>query len=212
MEDLLAIPNEKRDQSWEKSFFSILPQAQFELLHSTPVEGPDAKPYLVVKITKKGEPAHKILSWLGQKGVGLTINPDKSPPDCILSYGMIWNYLANGHFLTNTQQSEKTRQDFHLQKGQKMMAASPSEVYFPTHVRKLFGEFLRDQGVLRPRVLMLSMDSKNYDLCFSLESLGNPPKEEWQGILEAFSWFFPLHYSLCILSETFIQGIDFVDL
>ena len=79
--------------------------------------------------------------------------------------------------------------------------------------RKIFKEFLLQQGVMQPKVLMLSEVSDGpMDLTFSLESLGNPKKAEWEGILEAFSWFFPRHYSLSIVSEKNILGHSFITL
>ena len=213
MLELLSVAEEQRDDAWEIAFFTALPQSQFEFLSDSPTEGPDGMPYLAVKISEKGEPTGKVLDWLGEKGVGLAINPDKENPDYVFSYGMIWNYLLNGEFLTPIDKDKKGGgSEVEITPGQEMMAGTPSEAYLPPHVRSLFKEFLGQQGVYEPRVVMLSQDSKNYDLCFSLESLGNPPREEWQGLLEGFSWFFPLHYSFSILSEDTIQGIDFIAL
>jgi hypothetical protein len=211
MQELLNVPFEDRDPQWELDFFKAFPNGQLEMLQDSPIEGPDGLPYLAVRLVEKGEPVDKVLDWLGEKGVGLAVNPDKENPDYVFSYGMIWNFLVNGEFLTEREEPSESG-EISLEQGQEMMAGTPSEDYLPNHVRQLFKEFLRDQGVLKPRIVMLSQDGKNYDLCFSLESLGNPPQEEWQGILEAFSWFFPLHYSFSILSEDMIQGIDFIEL
>ncbi len=212
MKQLLEVPQDDRDEQWEQEFFKKLPQVQFEFLQDSPIEGPDGMPYLAVKVVDKGEDSDKVLDWLGEKGVGLAINPNKETPDYVFSYGMIWNYLLNGEFLTASDDDFSGGRDLKVEPGQEMMAGTPSEAYLPPHVRSLFKEFLKQQGVHKPRVVMLSQDGKNYDLCFSLESLGNPPQEEWQGILEAFSWFFPMHYSFSILSENVIQGIDFIEL
>ena len=212
MENLLSVDLDDRDEAWEAKFFQELPKSHFEFLSDTPIEGPDGMPYLAVKMTEKGEPTDKVLEWLGEKGVGLAINPDNEKPDYVFSYGMIWNYLLNGEFITAMADKNSGGKEVAITPGQEMMAGTPSETYLPPHVRSLFKEFLHEQGVLQPKIVMLSQDSKNYDFCFSLESLGNPPQEEWGGILEAFSWFFPLHYSFSILSEEMIQGIDFIEL
>lgn len=212
MKQLLETPIDDRDESWEDNFFRALPDSCFEFLSDSPIEGPDGMPYLAVKITEQGEPVSKVLDWLGEKGVGLAINPDKESPDYVFSYGMIWNFLLNGQFITPVEGKQEGGKELDIEPGQEMMAGTPSESYLPPHVRSLFKQFLQEQGVLKPRVVMLSQDSQNYDLCFSLESLGNPPQEEWQGVLEAFSWFFPIHYSFSILSEEMIQGIDFIEL
>jgi hypothetical protein len=211
MQEILNVPVDQRDEAWEESFFRALPKAHFEFLSDSPIEGPDGMPYLAVKTTSEGEPADKVLDWLGEQGVGLAVNPEGEAPDYVFSYGMIWNFLLNGEFITESDR-EDAETELSLEPGQEMMAGTPSDSYLPKHVRGLFKEFLAQQGVDQPKIVMLSQDSKNYDLCFSLESLGNPPEEEWQGILEAFSWFFPLHYSFSILSESSIEGIDFIEI
>lgn len=209
--EIFNTPVDDRDESWEAEFFSEFPKCQLEFLSESPIDGPDGMPYLAVRVVDSGEPCEKVLDWLGEKGVGLAVNPDKEAPDYVFSYGMIWNYLLNGEFVTNTEDSFSGERDLEVTPGQEMMAGTPSESYWPPHVRSLFREFLSQQGVHKGRVVMLSQDGKNYDLCFSLESLGSPPQEEWQGVLEAFSWFFPMHYSFSILSEDVIQGIDFIE-
>lgn len=212
MEKLLSVKPEDRDEKWEKEFFLKLPSSQLIFLSDSPIEGPDGMPYLPVTISNDGEPFENVLNWLAEKGVGLVINPSNELPDYVFSYGMIWNFLINGEFLSNNGDREPGEKEFEFTPGQEMVAGTPSESYFPAHVRALFKEFLMQQGVYEPRVVMLSQDSENFDLCFSLQSLGNPPQEEWGGILEAFSWFFPLHYSFSIISEDMIQGIDFIKL
>lgn len=212
MQELLDVEIEDRDSNWDKEFLNLLPKSRFLFLSESPIEGPDGLPYLPVNIAEDGEPAEKVLDWLAEKGIGLVINPNKENPDYVFSFGMIWNFIVNGEFITETESSLSGGQDIDINPGQEMVAGTPSDSYLPPHVRNLFREFLLEQGVYSPKIIMLSQDSKHFDLCFSQESLGNPPQEEWQGILEAFSWFFPLHYSFSIISEELIQGIDFVDL
>ena len=75
-------------------------------------------------------------------------------------------------------------------------------------MRKILRDFFRDQGLLAVKILMMSQDGKNFDLAISLESLGNPPEKEHQGIAEAISWFLPPHYSLLIVSEKGLPSYD----
>lgn len=212
MKNLLKVALEDRDEKWEEEFFKKIVEAKFEFLSDSPIEGPDGMAYLAVQTADDGEPASDVFDWLGEKGVGLAVNPSDTQPDYVFSYGMIWNFLLNGEFVSPQSFDNEGGTELEMEPGQEMMAGTPSESYFPKHVRKIFKEFLQQQGVLKPRIVMLSQDGKNYDMCFSLESLGNPPQDEWQGILEAFSWFFPLHYSFSILSEDMIQGIEFVEI
>ncbi|MCJ8278130.1 MAG: hypothetical protein HRT44_01130 [Bdellovibrionales bacterium] len=94
MEELLQIPFEERDDQWEMNFFKELTtNCSFEFLSDSPIEGPDGMSYLAVKTVEEGEPSEKVFDWLGEKGVGLAVNPDKEQPDYVFSYGMIWNFL-----------------------------------------------------------------------------------------------------------------------
>ena len=211
MEDLLKTPIDSRDQQWEESFLKELPQSHFRLIQDTPILGPDNMPYLPVQVVPQGEPAQDILNWLGEKGIGMVINPRQGQPDYVLTFGMVWNFLLRKEFMTAVE-GRGAENELHFQQGQQIYAGTPSEDFFPKSVRQIFKNFLLDQGLTQPKIVMLSTDGENYDLCFSKESLGNPPQKEWQGILEGFSWFFPLHYSFSIMSEASLQENKFIDL
>jgi len=200
--DLLNIPFDERNEDWHQLLFHQIPHSTIELLSEEAQTGPDHWPYLFANLTvEKGEPTQKVLAWLSEKGIGLVINPEI--PDCVLSYGMIWNLRETGHLQSITD-AQKPPINIELSENTKVLAGPPTEEYLPAYVRKILNQFFLDQGLLRPQILILSEDKEHYDLCFSLESLGNPPKAEHASILEAFSWFFPRHYSLALISE---QGL-----
>ncbi len=197
-----------RDANWEQEFLEHLPNIKFKLLNEQPQVGPDGWPYMMVEISEDGtEPCVNLIHWLGERGIGLAINPNKEYPDYVLTYGMVWNYLQRGQFVTPVTQ-EELNTEFDLKEGQELWIGQPTEEYFPGYARKVFKNFLANQNVLAPKMLMVSADQKNYDLALSLESLGNPPQKEWQGILEAFSWFMPAHYRLSLMSETSVEGFS----
>lgn len=198
---LVAIPEESRDQSWENQFFQKLTAGNVALLTADPQQGPDGWPYLLVKTdVAAAEPVQKLLHWCATKGVGLVVNPMKDYPDFVFTYGMIWHFRQTGYFY-QSQVDVKTGV-VEISKSDQFISGTPSEEYLPSYVRQILREFFRDQGLLKPRILMVSEDKgQHFDLCFSLESLGNPPEKEHQGILEALSWFLPPHYSLMLISE-----------
>lgn len=198
--EIVKVPDEQRDQQWENNFFMALTQSNVKLLSETPQSGPDSWPYLFVETSEEGtEPANKVIQWLALKGVGLAVNPMKPYPDFVFSYGMLWHFKETGLFYRTAEDSPVGTLE--ISKGQGLHAGPPSPEYLPVYVRTILKEFFRDQGVLRPRILVMSQDRKHYDLAFSLESLGNPPTKEHQGIAEALSWFLPPHYSLVLVSE-----------
>jgi hypothetical protein len=189
------------------------PQTQkVRLLAMDPQEGPDGFPYIMVSDEGElNEPFLNLVQWGAEKGIGLVVNPQKETPDLILTYGMLWNYLVRGEFYTESSVGLESG-DLHLEDNQ-LFAGHPSEDFWPQTHRKIFKEFLLQQGIIQPKVIMLAEKADGpMDLAFSLESLGQPQKAEWQGILEAFSWFFPRHYSLSIVSEKNIVGLSFLSL
>ncbi|RME17806.1 MAG: hypothetical protein D6797_01665 [Bdellovibrio sp.] len=198
---LIEILNTSPNPSWEEEFLTHFPKSSLSLLFSEPQVGPDYWPYLFATITPESkEPSLKVLQWLSQKGIGLAIfKPQKQQPEYIFTYGMIWNFMENGSFIIKEVQPPSPQ--LILEKNEKILAGPPSEKFLPPYVRQILRQFFHDQKIKTPRILVLSKDKKHYDLCFSLESLGNPPQEEHQGILEAISWFLPPHYSLVLLSE-----------
>lgn len=207
--DLFRRNDSLRTTNWEKDVLASLPHGMGTLLTETPQAGPDRWPYLFINMDETSkEPVGRILNWLKERGIGLAINPTKDAPDFVLNYGMIWNFCERGEFISPTGfLGGKTVQFF---EGEKVLAGPPEQKFFPPYVRKIVRQFLNEQGVPTPKILVISKDKQIYDLAFSVESLGFPPQEEHQGVLEALSWFFPLHYSLTLLSEKDLPG--FVDL
>lgn len=205
--ELLATTVSQRDEAWEAAFLKALPKAGLRIVNDAPVAGPDGWPYLLVA-TDGDEPLPNVVRWLVSQGVGMVINPEKPIPDYVLSYGMIWNFRERGEFFTAAASVRSGPVE--LQNGQQVYAGPPSESYLPKEVRFVLREFLRQQKIEGPKVLMVSEDQKTWDLAVSLDSLGHPPETEHAGIAEAMSWFLPAHYSLVLMKEQTLPG--FVEL
>lgn len=211
LNDLIKVSDEQRDPQWETDFFMQLSKSNLKLLSQDPQVGPDGWPYLLTETSievEAQEPAQKIIQWLATKGMGLVINPQKEYPDYVFSYGMIWHFRETGFFYR--AKPAVSSGSFELKDGTQLHAGEPNPQYLPQYVRNILKEFLRDQSVYAPKILVMSPDRLNYDLVFSLESLGNPPVKEHQGIAEAISWFLPPHYSIVLASEKGLPA--FVDL
>jgi len=198
--EVVQIPDSERSHAWENQFFHALTQGNIKILTPEPQTGPDNWPYLLVETADDAaEPTQKVIHWLSERGIGLAINPMKEYPDYVFSYGMIWSFKESGFFFKPAVERPVGQIQFSTENLQH--AGPPTEQYLPGYVRKVLLDFFRDQSILRPRILVLSMDQVHYDLALSLESLGNPPQEEHQGIAEAVGWFLPPHYSLLLISE-----------
>lgn len=203
----LKTAEENRNQAWDEQFFKMLSETQLGILSEDPQQGPDGWPYLMTETLTEGDSsssrvdsAQKILSWLSTRGIGLVVNPRRTPyPDYVFSYGMIWSFRETGLFIKYNQ--IQPSKEMVIDPKSSVHAGPPTDAYLPQYARLVMKDFFRDQSVFDAKVLMISTDQLNYDLCFSLESLGNPPAEEHEGILEAISWFLPPHYSVAVISE-----------
>jgi hypothetical protein len=200
LQTLLQTPSQERNLQWENQFLKAVSESKVNLLAPEAQAGPDGWPYLLAETSEEGaEPVQKVLAWLATRGIGLAINPRKEFPDYVFSYGMIWSFRETGYFYQPAATVKEGKVEFENQK--LVHAGDASKQYLPDYARGILRNFFRDQGTLRPKILVMSTDGKNYDLAFSLESLGNPPATEHPGIAEAIGWFLPPHYSLLLVSE-----------
>ncbi len=205
--DHLLTTEENRNQTWDEKFFKILSESDLKIMAEDPQQGPDGWPYLITETltttrneNERIDSAQKIFHWLSTRGIGLVVNPRRLPyPDYVFSYGMIWSFRETGFFKKYNGQNPSS--DFKIEPTSAIKTGPASAEYLPTYVRQIVKNFLVDQGVFTPRILMVAVDGVNYDLCFSLESFGNPPETEHQGILEAIAWFLPPHYSVALVSD-----------
>ena len=214
MQELLKTEVQKRDAAWEQTFLASLLEAPLSVLSPDPREGPDHWPYLFASTDGAGDDNIRgIADWLSTRGIGLAINPTKSMPDFVMTYGMIWNFRERGEFITELPEAKAGR--FDIKPGQKLWTGVPSEAYLPKYVRAILKQFLNDQGVFAPKVLMVNFTAgedapteglAGYDLCFSVESLKSPPTHEHANIAEALGWFLPTHYSVSLISEKTVPG------
>lgn len=207
LDDLLKTPVAKRDDAWEFEFLRELPKTPVRIVEEAAVAGPDGWPYLLVATETEGEPLPNVIHWLSTRGVGFVVNPEKSMPDFVVTYGMVWNFRERGEFLTASPKNIPARNGaLEIRNGQQLYTGAPSLQYLPEDVRGVLREFLKRQRVQEPKVLMISTDQEHWDLAFSIESLGSPKAAEHGGIAEAMSWFLPAHYSVALVSERNVPG------
>ncbi len=194
-EMLIQQPESQRDEKWEAEFLTQFAQLKVELVGDQAQTGPDGFPYFYVKTGPEGqESVRDVVQWLSNKGIGLVVNPQKMMPDYVFTYGMIWNYVETGRFLSpEPLQSPESADPGGL------ISGPPSEKYLPPYVRGVLREFLQAQGFAAPKVLVVSsQDYRLVDLVISADSLAGLAKSEHVKFAEMVSWFLPLHYNLVV--------------
>ncbi|MEQ1877001.1 MAG: hypothetical protein ABL958_10175, partial [Bdellovibrionia bacterium] len=190
--ELINVPEEKRDQKWELEFLSQISTQNLRLIFPDVKQGPDGCPYLYAELTQAGsEPFVKIADWLSTRGVGLVVNPHKDIPDYIFTYGMLWYYRESGKFIGAPKGEDNGR--LILEQGTAVLAGPPSDEFYPPYARGILRDFFKAQKIEGVKILVISKDRLHYDICVSLESLGDPPESEHEGIAELVGWFLPPH-------------------
>lgn len=199
---LLQIPFENRDIQWESDFLKVLPETLVTVMNPEPLTGPDSWPYIHVRLESASkEPAIRVLDWLSQKGIGMLVDHSDSQeyPDAILTWGMVWQLIKKGQIELEPKHDLESHVSFSWD--QIVRSGEPNEDYLPKLVRQVLREFFAEQEILTPRILVYTLDGESFEIAFSIESLGNPPESEHQGILEALAWFLPPHYQISLVSE-----------
>ncbi len=240
LHDLLSIEDEKRDLAWEMDFFHAFTESDVYILNEEPQVGPDGWPYLIVKTLDyptepgagnsiesnlnkntnlnfasngKSESVQKILYWLSSRGIGMVVNPEKSYPDFVFTFGMIWHFRETGRFYGPNQTGFSN--EYSVAPIEQVQFGTPSESFLPKTVRKILKQYFAEYGVLGPRIGMSIKSiqgTQQSDLIFSAESIGNPEPSNYQAALEAISWFLPPHYSLALVREIDLPTGVFTDL
>lgn len=209
LDQLLSVSTDLRDDQWQSQFFERFVNSNIIVSNPTPQVAYDSWPYLHVESAPDAtESSKKVIDWLSERGIGMILNAQKPEPDYVFTFGMLWHFREKGTFFEEVKTSPAAQ--FELNPGTKILSGPPHDGYLPQYVRRILKQFFVEQGILMPRILVMSTDKQHYDLCFSLDSLGLPPVHEHAGIAEAIQWFLPPHYSLVLTRETGLKG--FVEL
>ncbi|MCB9073827.1 MAG: hypothetical protein H6623_09405 [Bdellovibrionaceae bacterium] len=208
LKELLTVKTSLRDYDWELQFFTQIRHATIRVLSPDPQSGPEGYPYmLLTTYGETDETFDKVVHWCADRGIGAVLNPTDEGEDYLFTYGMLWNYKYRGEFY-----SEWVHERENTAVAEKMVVRQITSSYWPEIPRKIFREFLMQQGIVRPKVCVFSQSPEaDPELAISLASIGNPPAQEHTQILEAFSWFFPRHYGLVLVSEEEIGSSYFED-
>ncbi|MGE4130166.1 MAG: hypothetical protein AB7F86_00930 [Bdellovibrionales bacterium] len=206
-DQLVQLPESARDEAWERRFLDAILQMRVDVLNNgETVRGPDGWPYLSVKTGGEGEEEFsKVVRWLAGRGIGLVVNSFKMVPDYVFTYGMIWNFVETGRFITPWE--VPLPGEVHLAPESRPLIGPPTEKYLPSYVRSILRELLGQQGFSKPLILVATTgDFKVQDLLLARESVGSLSATEQRDLAEALSWFLPLHYSLVFVDKKEFSG------
>lgn len=204
LSDYLAVNSGLRDNTWESDFFRSLIASKIFVIDDTVQMGPDGWPYIFITDDKSvshisEDTALNVIQWAYENGVGLALNPAKERPDYIFHYGMIWNFVHNKFFIKDEVVETPPNAPIYV--------AQVSEDIVPMQALGFIKDYIKSAGIDAPRGALISRDKLNYDFALSIESLGNPPKEEHEGIARGVGWFLPNHLPVVLIFEDKLQKL-----
>lgn len=210
---LIQTPFSERDENWQKEFLLNIGQASFRCADPQIITGPDGFPYfqLFLPEPNKSFQCYAIDKmkddFLLASGYGVVINPSANSADWVLSYGDILNYHLNQSFYT-TEETPFSREqnDEIIPRNEKVMIGQPSETILPKQTRQLIGNFLRANGIINPKILLMMRhrdDGKgvSQDLVFNLTPKDFNNEALYRSVMQTISWYLPRHYSFVGMEE-----------
>jgi len=199
---LFAVPKEKRDEQWMKSFAANIADAGFRCGEPQVIQGPDGFPYFILHLPNQYQPFQAFVirkmkdDFLLEAGYGIVINPHGSYADWVFSYGDIVNFQVNGEFYTSVpapafEEEELTQGDVSI--------SEPSEKYLPKQTRTVIKDFLKSQAIQDPKFLLFTKNidgSRVQRLAFNLYPKDFPTTRHFDFTMNHLIWFLPRHYKI----------------
>lgn len=204
IQQLIQINSGLRDEAWESDFLRTFVTSDLYLIGDNVQMGPDGWPYLY--LTEDNSQKHvsedkasNLIQWAYEHGVGLVLNGHKERPDYVFHYGLIWNFIHNKFFTNSIVAETPPNAPIYISK--------VSEDILPQHAMNFVKDYIKSAGIDQPRGALISRDKINYDFALAIESLGNPPKSEHEGIAKGIGWFMPHHIPVVLIYEDKLQKL-----
>ncbi|MBP2616855.1 hypothetical protein [Chryseobacterium jejuense] len=220
---LIQIPPVERDEKWQQTFLENIGHASFRCGDPQVVTGPDGFPYFQLFLPEPNQPFQCYVidnmkdDFLLSSGFGVVINPTENRADWVLSYGDILNFYLNKTFYTTTASdfSNGTRTET-ITEDEKVMVGQPSEILLPQQTRQLLADFLKANGIVTPKTLLMMRQKKDgtgvsQDLVFNVTPHHFKDENTYRSVMQAISWYLPKHYSYVGMNENSL-GTDFIPL
>ncbi len=220
MDNLFQVPQQERDEAWQKIFCEEVQTASFACGNPQVISGPDGFPYFVLKIPEPNTPFESFCirnmkdDFLLERGLGVVINPTAHSADWVFSYGDIVNLHLNKEFFTKTDDIHLQNKET-LQQDEKVLIAQPSESYLPRSARRVLRAFLEGTGIQEPKILMLCRTIEGQvvqELAFNVYPEDFSSTEQLNYRLQQISWFLPRHYIVLSLSKKSVPASGFDNL
>jgi hypothetical protein len=199
---LFALPKERRDEQWVKSFTAAVADAGFRCGEPQVIQGPDGFPYFILHLPNQYQPFQAFVirkmkdDFLLDTGYGIVINPHGPHADWVFSYGDVVNLHVNGEFYTSVHIPE--HEEAELLHGD-VSASDIPEKYLPKQSRAVIRDFLKAQGIQNPKALLLTANidgARVQRLLFDIQPKDFPTTRHFDFAMNHIAWFLPRHYKV----------------
>lgn len=158
--ELLRVPPETRDATWEQRFYGTVAAAALVPADPAQFTGPDRMPYAAFRLDETGgNPAQLSLTvaaeTLTERGLGAVLNPrpDRTA-DWVFSGGDMLSLRLFGRIISDPAVDNAAAE---LATEREVLAGSPSETLLPTYTRSVIRKFMQEMlGISKPAVFLIS--------------------------------------------------------
>ena len=196
--ELLRIPVEARDASWESRFYGSVAAAAVVPADPAQLTGPDGMPYAAFRLDESGAaPAQLSLTLaaetLTERGVGAVLNPRADlAADWVFTCGDLLSLRMFARIIPAPGNSSHE-----VTAEREVLAGSPSEALLPAATRAVIRRFMHETlGIAEPAVFLISDAAMQPPESLVFNISGRPLSEGWsdQAALRYLGWFLPRHY------------------
>jgi len=208
--ELVKIPKNERDTSWQKSLLENIDAASFSESNPQIKIGHDGFPYFVFKTNENFNPFESFCirklkdSILLERGFGVVLNPvSNHESDWIFSCGDILNFHLNNEFYSNKLHSLHTGEEI-ISEDKEVMISQPSENYLPDVTKKFLKTTLIREGISKPKMTMISRMANNemiHELIFNIFREDFPQENAFKMTIQKLQWYLPKHYIISAISK-----------
>lgn len=203
--NLLALPQEQRDDAWVGRFFAAVPDTPLQMLEPQIQLGPDGYPYFQLAIPAADDvplcTLSQALDHCLDHGLGAVVfkSPGRADePGWVFSYAHLFSYSLFRSFVGDPNQTPPAPEDAQTGKDRQILLMSPSETFLPLRVRRAMTDFFRKViGMENPKMKMIVEPGQfpASGLMFNLSAQDFGGDEDKHGrALNALHWYLPPSY------------------
>lgn len=203
--ELLALPQEQRDDAWVERFFAAIPDAPLQMLDPQVQLGPDGYPYFQLAIPASPDAPSctltQVLDHCLDNGLGAVVHKSPGKSDevgWVFTYAHLFSYSLFRNFIGDPNETPPPQEQAPADKERTVLMVAPSDSFLPPRVRRAMTNFFRQViGLQDPKTIMIVEPGQHpaNGLMFNLSAQDFGGDEDRHGrALNALHWYLPISY------------------